>query len=124
MSVLFPVGDERLIHSWQQRRDRRATSRWIAHLVLPYALYFVADPTGGIEHNFFWRQVPRAIAPILGCESRSFVHISVAAAVWVIATAVAVLFFSGRGLQIEETQKQARSADQHRASNRDHSEGQ
>ena len=70
-------------------------------------VYYVVDPTGGIEHNFFWRQVPRAIAPILGRESRSFVHITVAAAVWAIATAVAVLFFSRRGLQIADTQKQA-----------------
>src|SRR4029077_14305128 len=101
VSVLFPVGDEPLIHRWEQRRDRRGTIRWIAHLVLPYALYYVADPTGGIEHNVFWRQVPRAIAPILGRESRSFVHIGIAAAVWAIATAVAVLFSgarpSGRG---------------------------
>ena len=104
-SVVLPVGGEPLIHRWEQRRDRRATARWIGHLVLPYALYFVADPTGGIEHNFFWRQVPRAIAPILGRESRSFVHIGIAAAVWAIATAMAVLFFSGRGLQIAETQK-------------------
>jgi hypothetical protein len=84
VSVLFPVGDETLIHRWEQRRDRRATIRWIAHLVLPYALYYVADPTGGIEHDFFWRQVPRAIAPILGGESRSFVHIGIAAAVWLL----------------------------------------
>src|ERR1700759_4232602 len=44
VSVLFPVGDEPLIHRWEQRRDRRATTRWISHLVLPYALYYVADP--------------------------------------------------------------------------------
>ena len=99
VSVLFPVGGEPLVHRWEQRRDRRAMARWIAHLVLPYALYYVADPTGGIEHDFFWRQVPQVIAPILGRESRSFVHIGIAAAVWGIATAAAVLFFSGRGLQ-------------------------
>jgi hypothetical protein len=73
--------------------------------VLPYALYFVADPTGGIEHDFFWSQVPRAIAPLLGPDSRGFVHIGIAAAVWAITTAVAVLLFSVRGLQIAETQK-------------------
>ena len=98
MSVLFPVADEPLIRRWKQRRDRSTTIRWIAHLVLPYALYFVADPTGGIEHNFFWSQVPRAIAPILGRESSSFVHIGIAAVVWAIATAVAVQFFSWRSL--------------------------
>jgi hypothetical protein len=57
VSVLFPVGGEPLTHRWEQRRDRRATARWIAHLMLPYALYFVANPTGGFEHDFFWRQV-------------------------------------------------------------------
>jgi hypothetical protein len=105
VSVLFPVGGEPLVHRWEQRRDLRAMARWVAHLVLPYALYYVADPTGGIEHDFFWRQVPRAIAPILGHESSSFVHIGIAAAVWAIATAAAVLFSSGRGLRIAETHK-------------------
>ena len=105
VSVLFPVGSERLMHRWAQRRDRRTTIRWIAHLVLPYALYFVADPTGSIEHNFFWRQVPEVIASMLGPESRGFVHIAIAAAVWATATAVAVLFFSRYGLQITNKEK-------------------
>jgi hypothetical protein len=105
VSVLFPVGGERLMHRWAQRGDRRTTIRWLAHLVLPYALYYGADPTGSIEHNFFWRQVPEAIASMLGPESRGFVHIAIAAAVWAIATAVAVLFFSRRGLQIANNQK-------------------
>jgi hypothetical protein len=43
----------------------------------------------------------------LGRESRGFVHIGIAAAVWPITTAVAVLFFSGRSFQIAETQKEA-----------------
>lgn len=106
VSVLLPVGEESLVQRWEQRRDRRTTTRWIAHLVLPYALYYVADPTGGIEHKFFWLQVPRAIGPILGRQSRSFVHVGIAAAVWVVATAVAVLFFSRRGLRIAEAQRQ------------------
>jgi hypothetical protein len=72
----------------------------MAHLALPYALYYVADPTGGIDHKFFWRQLPRAIGPILGRESRSVVHIGIAAGVWMIGTAVAVLIYSRRGLQI------------------------
>jgi hypothetical protein len=105
VSVLVPVGGEPLVHRWEQRRDVRANTRWVAHLVLPYALYYVADPTGGIGHDFFWRQVPKAVVPILGPDSRSFVHIGIAAAVWAISTAVAVLLFSVRGFQIEETQK-------------------
>jgi hypothetical protein len=38
-------------------------------------------------------------------ESRSFVHIGIAAAVWATATAVAVLCYSGRGIQIAETEE-------------------
>ncbi|MDT7731384.1 MAG: hypothetical protein QOK45_1637 [Mycobacterium sp.] len=105
VSVLFPVGGDRLVRRWEQRRDVRADARWIAHLVLPYVLYFIADPSDGIEHDFFWSQVPRAIAPLLIPDSRGFVHIGIAAAVWAITTAVAVLLFSVRGLQISEAQK-------------------
>ena len=101
VSVLLPVGDERLINRWRQRRDRRATARWLAHLGLPYLLYYVADPVGGVEHKLLWRQVPRAVASILGRESRSLVHIGIAFAVWAVTTAAALLFFSGRGLALE-----------------------
>jgi hypothetical protein len=104
VSVLFPVGSEPLVRRWEQRRNRRAMAKWVAHLGVPYALYFVADPTGSFEHDFFWRQVPLAIAPLLGPGSRGFVHIGIAAAVWTITTALAVLCFSGRRLQIAETQ--------------------
>lgn len=101
VSVLLPVGDEPLIRRWEKRRDCRATTRWITHLVLPYALYYVADPTGGISHKFFWSEVPRVIAPMLGRASRSYVHIGIAAVVWAVATAAGLLFFAGR-LQIAQ----------------------
>jgi hypothetical protein len=91
VSVLLPVAEEPLIHRWEQRRNVRATRTWLTHLALPYALYYVADPTGGIEHKLFWRQVPRAIGPIFGRESRGFVHVGIAAAVWIVLTGVAVL---------------------------------
>jgi hypothetical protein len=38
-------------------------------------------------------------------DSRGFVHVGIAAAVWVVATATATMFFSWRGLQIAETQR-------------------
>lgn len=102
VSVLLPVGEEPLRTRWERRRDRRATIRWVAHLGLPYALYYVADPVGGVEHKFLWRELPHAIAPILGRESRSFIHIGIAFGVWAVTTAIALLFFSGRGLQLAE----------------------
>ncbi|GAC1636403.1 MAG: hypothetical protein NVS4B6_04700 [Mycobacterium sp.] len=103
VSVLLPVGEAPLIHRWEQRRNIYATFRWVGHLLLPYALYYVADPIGGVDHNFLWRQVPRAIGPILGRQSRSFVHIGIAAAVWLVATAIAVLLVSRSGLQVSGT---------------------
>jgi hypothetical protein len=105
VSVLLPVGEEPLIRRWERRRNIRATLRWITVLALPYALYYVADPTGGVEHKFFWRQVPRAIGPIFGRESRSFVHVGIAAGVWIVATAVAVLFASRGGRWVNRFKK-------------------
>ena len=113
VSVLLPVGEEPLIHRWEQRRNIRTTVRWVTHLALPYALYYVADPTGGIEHKFFWRELPRAIGPILGRQSRSFVHIGIAAAVWLVATTLAVLLASRTGFRVNETWPSAPRKAQH-----------
>ena len=110
VSVLFPVAEEPLIHRWQQRRDVRGTLRWITCLALPYALYYIADPTGGIEHKFFLRQIPKAIGPIFGRETRSFVHIGIAAAVWIVATAIAVLLGSRSGRRPNDSASARRKA--------------
>jgi hypothetical protein len=100
VSVLLPVASAPLIYRWRERRRIGITSIWLSHLVLPYALYYIADPTGGIEHKFFWRDLPRAIGPILGRESRGLVHICVAIGVWVVCTALAQLIVWRRGLRV------------------------
>ena len=33
---------------WRQRRHDRSTLRWLTHLALPYALFYLADPAYGL----------------------------------------------------------------------------
>jgi hypothetical protein len=98
MSVILPVATVPLICRWRQRRQLRVAIAWVAALALPYALFYVADPIDGVEHKFFWREVPAAIGPILGHHSRGFIHVGIALAVWAAGTVVAQLVVSRRGL--------------------------
>jgi hypothetical protein len=100
VSVLLPVATAPLIVRWRQRQRIGITSVWLSHIVLPYALYYVADPTGGIEHRFLWRELPAAIGPMLGRESRGIVHIGIALGVWVVCTVLAQVIVSRYGLRV------------------------
>jgi hypothetical protein len=100
VSVLHPVSVEPLIRRWRQRRHHRRTGGWVLALTLPYALYYVADPMGGVEHRVLWTQVPRSISPVLGRDAKSFVHVAIAVGVWIAGTVAAVLWVHKRGLQI------------------------
>jgi hypothetical protein len=100
VSVLLPVSAEPLIRRWRQRGDRGRTARWLVALTLPYALYYVADPMDGVGHRLLWRQAPSLIAPVLGRDTKSFVHLGIATAVWLAATVAAVLWVRRRGLRI------------------------
>jgi hypothetical protein len=101
ISVLHPVSVEPLIRRWRQRRNHRRTSGWLLALTLPYALYYVADPMGGVEHRVFWRQLPALIWPVLGRGAKSLVHLAIALGVWIAGTVVAVLWVRTRGLKIK-----------------------
>jgi hypothetical protein len=100
ISVLFPVGAEPLMQRWEDRRDWRRTGAWLFALTLPYALYYVADPMGGVEHKVLWTQLPAAIGPVFGRDTKSFVHFGFAVMVWAAGTLLAVLWVRKRGLQI------------------------
>jgi hypothetical protein len=100
ISVLHPVSVEPLIRRWRQRRDHRRAGGWLLALTLPYVLYYVADPMGGVEHRVLWRQVPALIWPVLGRDAKSFVHLAIAVGVWIAGTFAAVLWVRKRGLQI------------------------
>ena len=100
ISVLHPVSVEPLIRRWRQRHDHRRTGGWLLGLTLPYALYYVADPVGGVEHRVLWTQVPKLIWPVLGRDTKSFAHLAIASGVWVAGSVAAVLWVRKRGFQI------------------------
>lgn len=99
-SVLHPIGVEPLLRRWRQRDDRRLIRGWIVALVLPYALYYIADPMNGVEHRVLWTQLPAMVWPIFGRDTKSFVHLAIALAVWAAGTGAAVLWVHRRGLHI------------------------
>lgn len=101
ISVMHPVGAEPLLRRWRQRRHLRRTAGWLTAITLPYALYCVADPMGGIEHRVMWTQIPAAIGPVFGRDTKSFLHLVMAAGVWILGTAFAVLWARNRGLRFE-----------------------
>lgn len=100
ISVLLPVRAEPLIRRWRQRDDHRRTTRWLAALTLPYAVYYVADPMDGVGHRLLWRQAPSLIGHVLGRDSKSFVHLGIAVAVWMMGTVAAVLWVRRGGLRM------------------------
>ncbi|OBI22137.1 hypothetical protein A5712_13375 [Mycobacterium sp. E2327] len=99
-SVLHPVSVEPLLRRWRQRGDRRRTGAWILALTLPYALYYVADPMNGVEHRLLWTKVPALIWPVFGRDTKSFVHLAIAVAVWIAGTVAALVWVRKRGVQI------------------------
>jgi hypothetical protein len=103
ISVLLPVAEVPLLRRWRQRHDRRRTGAWLVSLVLPYALYFVADPIGGVEHRELWWKVPTVIThvfgPVLGRDTKSFVHLGIALTVWVAGTIFAGWWIRRRGVR-------------------------
>ncbi|OBI76109.1 hypothetical protein A9X01_04105 [Mycobacterium asiaticum] len=62
-------------------------------------MYYVADPMGSFEHKVFWTQIPAAIGPVFGRDTKSFVHLGMAVGVWIVGTTFAVLWVRKRGLQ-------------------------
>ena len=100
VAVLLPVSAEPLIRRWRQRHDFRRTAGWLFGPMLPCALYDVADPMDGIGHRLLWSQLSASIGPVLGRDTKSFVHLAVALVVWVVGTAAAELWVRKRGLHI------------------------
>lgn len=101
ISALHPVSVEPLLRRWRHRADRSRTRGWLAALTLPYVVYYVADPMNGVEHNLLWTRVPAMIWPVFGRDTKSFVHLGIAVAVWFAGTLGAVLWVRRRGLLIK-----------------------
>lgn len=99
ISVLHPVPAEPLLRRWRQRRNLRRTAGWVLAVTLPYALYYVADPMGGVEHRILWTQIPAAIGPVFGRDTKSFLHLGTAVLVWIGGTMLAILLARRRGVR-------------------------
>jgi hypothetical protein len=100
ISALLPVRAEPLARRWRQRRDRRRTGAWLSAVVLPYLLFYLADPMDGLGHRLVWRQLPAAIGPVLGRDTKSLVHLVISLTIWVAGTVAAHLWVRNRGLRI------------------------
>jgi hypothetical protein len=100
VSVLLPVAAIPMVRRWRRRHELSRLVVWITALLLPYALYYVADPIGGVEHRVFWNKVPAAIGPVLGRDTKSFVHLAIAATVWLVGIIAADLWVRKRGLRM------------------------
>jgi hypothetical protein len=101
VSVLLPVGYEPLIRRWRQRGDVGRTTAWLAHLALPYGLFYVADPVYGLPHTWFRGHVPAVLNSFIGPNvDRSLFHIGTALLVWAIGSLAAVVVIRVRGLRI------------------------
>lgn len=100
VSALLPVRAESLQRRWRQRYDIRRTGAWLFALALPYVLFYVADPTDGFGHRLLWKQLPAAIGPVLGRETKSLVHLGIALVIWVAGTVAAHVWVRNRGLRI------------------------
>lgn len=102
ISVLFPVAYEPLIRRWRQRRQVRRTARWLIHLVLPYGLFYLADPVYGLPQVIFWARLPAMLGAALGPEAgRSIIHIAFAFLVWLTGTVLAAGIYRLRGLRLD-----------------------
>lgn len=101
VSILLPVSAQPVLRRWRRRNERLATTRWLASLTLPYVLYYVADPMDGVGHRFLWRQAPSVVGPVFGRDTKGFVHLGIAVAVWLIGTAVAVTWAHRHPVRLE-----------------------
>jgi len=100
VSVLLPVGYQPLIRRWRQRRELRRTLLWMAHLGLPYLLFYLADPIYGAPRAFVWHDLPALLGPGLGPVGHSLTHVAAGLIAWLAGIAAAEAYVRLNGLHI------------------------
>ncbi|TDZ80620.1 hypothetical protein [Mycobacteroides salmoniphilum] len=95
VSVLLPMIARPLRERWRQRRDLLVTARWLVYLALPYGVYYLVAPVGGIPRAIFGRNVFRSM-PL---TERSLMELGLGIAVWSIGTALALGVSRYRGIR-------------------------
>ncbi|MBU3066497.1 hypothetical protein KO481_33870 [Nocardia sp. NEAU-G5] len=94
VSVLLAVETRTLIRRWREFRSW-TTVLWIAHLALPYGVYYLIAPIDGLQHDPLLRLLPH-----LDRNLRFVWNAGVGLLVWVIGTAIALAIVRRRGLRI------------------------
>ncbi|KZM73433.1 hypothetical protein AWN90_32885 [Nocardia terpenica] len=94
LSVLLAVETRTLVRWWRERRGR-TTVVWLAHLALPYGLYYLIAPIDGTPHDPLFH-----LPPHLDRDLRLALDTGVGLAVWILGTVVAALVVSRRGLRV------------------------
>lgn len=92
-SVLLAVEIQRLIWRWRRLRSR-ANVLWLAHLVLPYALYYLVAPIDGEQHDplhRFFPQLDRTIRVTLDTGG--------GIVLWAVCTVLAAYIVRRRGVR-------------------------
>jgi len=100
VSVVFPVSYEPLVRRWRQRADLRRTLGWLAHLALPYGLFYLADPIYGAPRAFLWHDLPAVLGPALGPAARSLSHVVAGLVIWLAGIAAAETYVRLYGLHV------------------------
>lgn len=95
VSVLLPMVARPLRERWRQRGDLLVTARWLLYLALPYGVYYLVAPVGGIPRAIFGRNVFHAMS----LTERSLMELGLGVAVWSIGTALALGVNSRRGIR-------------------------
>ncbi|MGH3724623.1 MAG: hypothetical protein ACRDUS_10935 [Mycobacterium sp.] len=95
LSVLLPMVARPLRQRWQQRRDLAATCRWLVYLAVPYGVYYLVAPLGGIPRAIFGRNVFHS----LPLAERSLLELSLGVLVWILGTLLALGVHRYRGLR-------------------------
>lgn len=94
LSVLLAVETRTLVRRWHERRSW-TTVLWIAHLALPYGLYYLVAPIDGTQHDPLLRLLPH-----IDRNLRFIWNAGVGLLVWIVGTAIALAIFRRRGLRI------------------------
>ncbi|CAM3718454.1 hypothetical protein [Smaragdicoccus niigatensis] len=94
VSVLLTVAPRSLKQRWAERRQLHATVPWLAHLALPYVLYYLIRPLDGEP-----RLLPRELMHQLSMGGHALVTIGGGLAFWIAGTIAAVFIVRQRGLR-------------------------
>lgn len=96
VSVLLPVATKPVRQRWRERRNLRRTTRWLAHLALPYALLYAVDPVGDTPRAIV-RELPRSWHTT---DVRGLVVLLLGILIWLCGTAAAMGVARYRGVPL------------------------